>query len=118
VKLERMAVLKPFRDTLVKSEIIYLAFETARRKGYRRCYGHAQERLLDFWRGFGFELHARNEPLRFSDHNYVEIVRDLEPHPEPITLFTDPMVINRPEGCWDKPGVLDRSVDRPAIGLS
>ena len=50
VKLERMAVLPKFRHTLITGEIINLAFEIARRKGYRQCYGQAQTRLLGFWK--------------------------------------------------------------------
>jgi predicted GNAT family N-acyltransferase len=114
VKLERMAVLERFRATPIKNEIINFAFEIARRKGYRQCYGHSQKRLVPFWETFGFEVFPRNSEIRFSDHDYVEIWKRLEPHPAPLTMRTDPMVMIRPEGRWDQPGILEKSAARPA----
>jgi hypothetical protein len=40
------------------------------------------------------------------------MVLDLEPGPDAITLDSDPYVIIRPEGDWDRPGVLDISAAR------
>ena len=40
------------------------------------------------------------------------MVLDLEPGPDAITLDSDPYVIIRPEGDWDRPGVLDISSGR------
>ncbi len=113
VKLERLAVLPRFRKTAAKDEIIHAAFELARRKGYRQAYGHSQKRLVKFWERYGFSVMDRNAEFNFSDHDYVEIVRELEPHPEAVTMRSDPMVIIRPEGRWDEPGALDRSASRP-----
>jgi predicted GNAT family N-acyltransferase len=113
VKLERMAVLPRFRATTIKHEIVRYAFELARRKGYRQCYGHAQMRLLGFWQKFGFQLLSHNREIAYSDHDYVEIWRELEAHPEPITMHSDPMMMIRPEGCWDEPGILEQSSQRP-----
>jgi hypothetical protein len=50
----------------------------------------------------------------FSDHDYVEIVAETTPPPNALTIDTDPMILLRPEGEWDTPGVLDWSADRPA----
>lgn len=113
VKLERMAVLPKFRHTLITGEIINLAFEIARRKGYRRCYGQAQTRLLPFWKRYGFGVFPSNRTVAFSDHDYVEVYRELAPHADPVTMRSDPLVMIRPEGQWDKPGVLDLSAERP-----
>jgi hypothetical protein len=41
------------------------------------------------------------------------MVLDLEPCADAITLDSDPYVIIRPEGDWDRPGVLDISSGRP-----
>ncbi|MGD0142817.1 MAG: N-acetyltransferase [Rhizomicrobium sp.] len=114
VKFERMAVLDRFRSTTVKDAIVNYAFEIARRKGYRQCYGHSQKRLIEFWQQFGFELFPRNSEFHFSDHEYVEIWRKLEPHPTPLTMHSNPMVMIRPEGRWDQPGILEKSAVRPA----
>jgi hypothetical protein len=50
----------------------------------------------------------------FSDHEYVETIRELTPPADAVTIDSDPLVICRPEGSWDRPGVLDHSADRPA----
>ncbi len=88
--------------------------EIVRRKGYRNLYGHAQKRLLRFWSKFGLKPLGKNVPLVFSDHEYVEVYAELEPHADPITMMSDPYLIVRPEGQWDAPGVLDASAARPA----
>ena len=114
VKLERLAVLPRYRRTLIAREVVEFAVEFARRKGYRKVYGHAQKRLVRFWSRFGFKPLQKNIPLVFSDHEYVEMYGELEPHPEPLTMYSNPYLFLRPEGHWDEPGALDRSADRPA----
>ena len=113
VKLERLAVLPRFRRTLIAKQVIEHAIEICRRKGYRKMYGHAQVRLVPFWRKFGYEPMAKDYKLVFSDHEYVEIAGEITPHENPLTPESDPMVLIRPEGQWDRPGVLDLSAARP-----
>jgi hypothetical protein len=89
------------------------AFSHAERKGYKRLMGHAQARLVPFWkRYFGGRLRAGRTPFAFSDYDYVELEFDLTPPADAITIDSDPMVVLRPEGEWDRPGVLDRSAAR------
>ncbi|MEJ0053622.1 MAG: GNAT family N-acetyltransferase [bacterium] len=113
-KFERYAVLERFRKTRIKYEILEFGIELCRRKGYTKLYAHSQVRLVRFYERFGFRLCAAQRPLVFADHEYVEIEADLAPHPEAITTATDPYVIIRPEGAWDRRGVLDQSAARPA----
>ncbi|MBI3675311.1 MAG: GNAT family N-acetyltransferase [Proteobacteria bacterium] len=113
VKLERLAVLPRFRRTLIAKEVIEAAVNFCRRKGYRTIYGHAQKRLVPFWTRFGFQPLAKNYRLIFSDHEYVEMWGEVDPHPNPLTMHSDPYVLVRPEGYWDEPGALDRSAARP-----
>lgn len=113
VKLERLAVLPRFRRTLIAKEVVERGLEICRRKGYRKMYGQAQTRLVSFWRRFGFEPMMKNFKLVFSDHEYIEIAGDIAPHPNPLTRESDPLVLIRPEGNWDEPGVLDASAERP-----
>jgi predicted GNAT family N-acyltransferase len=113
-KIERLAVLPRFRLTLIPKVVVETGIEICRRKGYRLLYGHAQKRLVKFWSRFGFRPMGKNTNLVFSDHEYVEISAELEPHSDPITTASDPYVIIRPEGRWDDPGVLDQSAARPA----
>jgi predicted GNAT family N-acyltransferase len=114
-KLERVAVRPEFRGTRATLELVRAAFRIAEKKGYRKILGHAQARLLPFWgRHFkGFPRQDR-ENFVFSDHDYVEIVAETTPPADALTIDSDPMVLLRPEGEWDRPGVLDWSSARPA----
>jgi predicted GNAT family N-acyltransferase len=112
VKIERMAVLKTYRKSGITPDVINFTVDLCRRKGYLKIYGHSQERLVPYWERHGFKSMNRPEFV-FSDHRYVEIERNLEPDPDPISVRSGPMVIIRPEGEWHKPGVMDRSAARP-----
>lgn len=112
-KLERLAVLPRFRRTLAALEVVEKAVEVCRRKGYRKVYGHAQKHLVRFWERFGFQPLQKNRKVVFSDHEYIEMWGALAPHPDAITMDSDPMQIIRPEGQWDEQGVLDKSSRRP-----
>ena len=116
VKLERIALLPKYRGiTNMARDIALYVIDFARRKGFRAAYGTAQVRFAKFWRQLGFEVLApRQKPLVYSDHEYIEIFRELEAHPEAITIKGDPYVLMRPEGRWDAISVLERSGDRPA----
>jgi predicted GNAT family N-acyltransferase len=114
VKLERLAVLPKFRRTLIAKLVVQHAIDLARRKGYRRMYGHAQARLVNFWRKFGFSPMAKNTKLVYSDHEYVEMLGEMVAHQDALTVHSDPYVLVRPEGHWDRPGALDRSAARTA----
>jgi predicted GNAT family N-acyltransferase len=114
VKLERLAVLPKFRRTLIAKLVVEHAIDLARRKGYRRMYGHAQARLVNFWRKFGFSPMSKNMKLIYSDHEYVEMLGEMAAHHDALTVHSDPYVLVRPEGQWDRPGALDRSAARTA----
>jgi predicted GNAT family N-acyltransferase len=113
-KMERLAVRREFRNTRISFMVVKAAIELCRIKGYRRIYGHAQRRLMDFWARFGAKMLENSKSFVFSDFDYVEMVIEREPHPDAIKLGTDPLVIIRPEGRWHEPGVLERSSLRPA----
>jgi predicted GNAT family N-acyltransferase len=121
-KIERLAVRREFRNTRLSFVLVKAAIEFCRAKGYRRAYGHAQRRLVPFWSRFGGVPLPGREGFVFSDFDYVEVMVELEPHPDPIVLGSDPYVIIRPEGRWHEPGVLDRSaarpVTRPSVGAA
>lgn len=112
-QMERVAVRHEFGNTRISFELVRAAIELARVKGYRRLYGHARKGLQKFWTRFGFATFAGGGELVFSDHDYVEMVLEMDRHPDAITLGTNPYVIIRPEGRWHQPGVLERSAARP-----
>jgi predicted GNAT family N-acyltransferase len=111
-KLERVAVRHEFRNSRVAFELVKAGIELSRVKGYRRLYGHARKRLTGFWTRFGFRTFEGGSELVFSDHDYVEMVLEMDRHPDAITIGIDPYVIIRPEGRWHLPGILEQSVVR------
>ena len=111
-KLERLAVRQDFRQTRLASRIIRAAIEHARLKGYRKIYGHVQDRLVRFWSAFGAQPIGSERRLEFSDYSYTEIVINLEPHPSGLSLSVGAHILNRPEGAWDSPGILEASAER------
>jgi hypothetical protein len=98
--------------------LVRAGIEFCRIKGYRRLYGHSQKRLLNFWRRFGFYPLPGKPEFVFSDFDYVEIVNDIERHPQAIVIGADPYLLIRPEGRWHRPGILERSSNRPATSPS
>jgi len=112
-KVERLAVRKEFRNTRLAFQLVRAGIELCQKKGYRRLYGHAQKRLVNFWSRFGFKEFDGGHELVFSDFDYVEMVAELDKHPDAIGIGGDPYVIIRPEGRWHVPGVLERSASRP-----
>ena len=111
-KLERLAVRHEYRNTRMSFDIVKAGIELVRKKGYRLIYGHAQDRLVKFWAHFGAKPLPKQRDLVFSDFSYTEMVIELEPHPDPITIESDPYEIIRPEGAWHRTGVLDQSATR------
>jgi len=111
-KIERLAVRHQFRRSRISFKLVQASFEYLKRKGFKKVYGHAQDRLVNFWSHFGAKPLGGNRKITFSDFSYTEMVLDLEPSPDAITLDSDPYVIIRPEGDWDRPGVLDISAGR------
>jgi predicted GNAT family N-acyltransferase len=112
-KLERLAVRHEFRKSVLAFEIVRAAIELSRLKGYTRIYGHAQDRLVPFWSRFGARPIEPHRPIVFSDFSYTEMVLHTERHPDAVSLDSDPYVLIRPEGAWDKPGPLEVSASRP-----
>jgi predicted GNAT family N-acyltransferase len=114
-KLERLAIRKEYRGGGGLMMLARAAFDLARRKGYRTLMGHAQSRLTPFWkRHFGGWVRPGRAAFAFSDYDYVEMEFALDPPADAITIDADPFVLLRPEGAWDRPGVLDRSAARPS----
>ena len=112
-KLERLAVRQEFRRSCLAVEICRAATELVRLKGYTRIYGHVQERVVPLWKRLGGRVMESKRPLVFSDFSYTEMVLETERHPEALSLESDPYVLIRPEGEWDKPGPLEISAQRP-----
>jgi predicted GNAT family N-acyltransferase len=118
VKLERLAVRKPFRRSTIAFELVRCGINHARRKGFRRIYGHSRQGLESFWSRFGAKPIPGREEFLFSDHLYTEMTIELEPMADSISLNEGPMKILRPEGDWDREGILEFSMNRAARSVS
>jgi predicted GNAT family N-acyltransferase len=114
-KLERLTVAPHCRGGVVPRALLDAAFDLAAKKGYRHIMGHTQVRLAPVLKRLAkVNVRAGRPSFKFSDHEYVETIRELTPPEDAVTIDSDPMVVLRPEGAWDRPGVLDRSAVRPA----
>jgi predicted GNAT family N-acyltransferase len=111
-KIERLAVLKRFRKSALASELVSSGIDLVRRKGFRRIYGTAREGLEGFWARFG-GIPINDKKIMVSGFKYTEMVVDLAPLPNAITVENGAYVILRPEGDWDQPGILEISATRP-----
>jgi hypothetical protein len=83
-----------------------------RMKGYRRIYGRAQKDLLNYYVNKGWKPLEGSSEFLFSDHADIEIVFDAEPNPNAVKRGAH--LLMRPEGRWDRPGILDQSAIRSA----
>ena len=111
-KIERSCIHPDHRSVKLLRALLNEAFEYCRRKGYRKVISYTQAHRARQWRAFGFRLRDHRPPFCFSDYEYVEFEADLQPHPDALTSEAPAWLLNRPEGAWDQPGVLERSADR------
>jgi predicted GNAT family N-acyltransferase len=117
-KIERAGVRADRRCAGAGRALMDRALKLAADKGYRRIISHGQVQLTDHWtRTAGFRVRSDRPGFTFSDHDYVELERDLPETAGAIDADVDPLVLNRPEGEWDRPGVLDHSAAR-AVGAA
>jgi hypothetical protein len=117
-KVERLAVRREYRRRGIGHRLVEAAESFAKAKGFTALYAHAQRRLVPFWAREGFRVMEEGRTFSFSDFDYVEVVKDLVRPADAIALGADPFVLIRPEGAWDRPGVLDASSLRGRPSLS
>ncbi|HLI66211.1 MAG TPA: hypothetical protein VKU90_07580 [Caulobacteraceae bacterium] len=111
-KLERLAIRKEYRGGPGLMMLANAAFELVARKGYRRLMGHAQPRLVAFWkRAFDGWVRPGRPAFSFSGYEYVEMEFALEPPADAIGIDADPLILLRPEGDWGRPGALERATE-------
>jgi hypothetical protein len=105
-KIERMAFRKAYRNVHVLKAFVNFMFNHIARKGYDTVIAHAQPKYARLWRiAFGFKNVERKKPLYFDGHEepYVELIKELTPPENAISVSTDPAVMFRTEGFWDAP---------------
>ncbi len=106
-KIERLAVRLEARRSSIAFRIVRQAIRIIAQKGYTRIYGHAQEGLETFWERFGSRPLGKPASFTFSGYRYTEMLLEITKDASSIRLGTDPLVLNRPEGEWDIPGILE-----------
>lgn len=115
-KAERLAVRPGNRGGIVSRALIEAGASLAARKGYREILGHIEPALLDFWKRYGaVRERAGRAPVQFSDRTYIEVIKDVTPPADAISINSAALVLLRPEGRWDEPGVLDQSARRAGV---
>jgi predicted GNAT family N-acyltransferase len=115
-KLERLAVLPGHRRSSIAFATVRHALRLAARKGYKKAYGHAREDLEPFWSRFGSRPMGKSGAFSFSGERYTEMALDLPVLADSLRLGADPLVLNRPEGDWDRPGILECNVQGNGSG--
>jgi len=112
-KLERVVLMRSQRGRPALQVLLAEAFELAARKGYTMMIAQIQARLWPVWsRTFKCRMVPGRPRFWFSDYEYIEINIPLPEHPQALGPDQDPMLMIRPEGQWDVPGVLDASSNR------
>jgi hypothetical protein len=105
-KIERTAFREAYRNTHVLKAFAYFVFDHVARKGYDKVITHAQPNYARLWRIIlGFKNAEGKKPIYFDGHAepYIELVKELTPPENAISVSTDPTVMFRTEGFWDAP---------------
>jgi predicted GNAT family N-acyltransferase len=106
-KIERLAVRSEARRSTLAFKIVRQAIRIIAHKGYTRIYGHAQEGLEAFWERFGSRPIGQPASFTFSGFRYTEMLLEIPKDINSLHLGIDPLVLNRPEGEWESPGILE-----------
>lgn len=105
-KFERTAFRQAYRNIHTLKAAADFAFDHVARKGYDKVITHAQSKYARLWRMvLGFKNAEGKKPLYFEGHEepYTELVKELVPPPNAISVSTDPAILFRVEGSWDAP---------------
>jgi hypothetical protein len=105
-KIERTAFREAYRNTHVLKASSHFVFDHIARKGYDKVITHAQPKYARLWRiVLGFKNAEGKPPFYFDGHPepYIELVKELSPPENAISLHTDTAVMFRIEGFWDAP---------------
>jgi hypothetical protein len=112
-KFERTAFRKDYRNTHTLKAAADFAFDHVARKGYDKVITHAKSKYARLWRiVLGFKNAEGKKPVYFEGHEepYTELVKELVPPPNAISVSTDSVVLFRIEGAWDAPSKFEAIV--------
>ncbi len=112
-KIERTAFRKAWRHPRNLKLAADTVFAHISRKGYNKVITHAQPVYARLWRSvLGFKVVEGRAPVHFAGHDepYVELVKMLDVPENAITPQSDPTVMFRVEGEWDKKSTFEADV--------
>lgn len=123
-KVERLAVLPKFRQKRygrrgVAFELGDYAIDFLLQKGINRFYGHALAELEPFWNKI-FRNQATvidKDGFDCAGKKVLAMVAEMEPQPSALHASSDPYVIVRREGHWDRPGYWEGGEAVPSLSL-
>jgi hypothetical protein len=112
-KIERTAFRPAYRDPRILKASADFVFDHIARKGYRCAITHAEPKYARLWeRLLGFKRVQERAAVTTQGHEpYLQLVKQLEPPPNAITLQTHPEIMFRIEGKWDQPGAFEATDD-------
>ncbi len=112
-KFERICVRPTFRGKDAAKRLVEFGCRMAARKGYAKVLVHANQRLAGHWEQVAqMRLRSGRPSFGYSNLRFVEMERDLPLDSKALTIDSPPLVLVRPEGAWDRSGVLDASAAR------
>tara|TARA_B100000949_G_scaffold129878_1_gene114468 strand:- start:143 stop:793 length:651 start_codon:yes stop_codon:yes gene_type:complete len=115
-KIERVCILPSMRGRHIERILLAHAIEIAARKGYTLMIGQIQARLWPLWsRVLHCTLQEGRTRFSFSDYDYLEIDIPVPTHPDALSPQSDPFILIRPEGDWDREGILEKSAERSTV---
>jgi hypothetical protein len=108
-KIERTAFRKAYRNPRLLKQAAEFIFEHAARKGYRKALTLAKPQYAAVWvRLLGFRQVTHRPPTLSGDGEpFLELVKDLSPAADAISIDTDPNVLLRVEGAWHVPSAFE-----------
>jgi predicted GNAT family N-acyltransferase len=106
-KIERVCIDPRRRGGAILNFLMAHAFEIIARKGYKRALAYIQARLEGMWTHVMTCRVIEREGFGVSGLDYLTLDIPVPEHPLAIRFDSDPFIVLRPEGDWDKEGVLD-----------
>jgi hypothetical protein len=108
-KIERTAFRRAYRNPRLLKQAADFIFDHAARKGYSKALTLAKPQYAAVWvRLLGFREVAHRPPTLSGDGEpFLELVKDLAPPADAISIDTDPNVLLRVEGAWHVPSAFE-----------
>jgi hypothetical protein len=105
IKIERTAVRRAYRNPRILVRTATFMFEHAARKGYSKAITLAEPQYANVWvRLLGFKAVAERPPVGLGGgESYLELVKDFAEAKDRLTVESDPKILLRVEGYWDRP---------------